>query len=179
MSGLRVGHEGLLARGMSLPGLARRASALAQLPPLGLLTIAGTAPLAWDVDLISDDGIGDESDLADQILAQRPDVVAFSCLTPAADRAARVSELIRRRGPRDNRVITVIGGLHATAAPEHCQPHFDVVTTGDGEVTLPKLLSVHAVRCRLSAGSDVRRRAATHFSRARVTSISQRRAEST
>lgn len=140
MSGLRVGHEELLARGMSLPGLARRASALAQLPPLGLLTIAATAPPGWDVELVSDDGIGDESDLVEQILLQHPDIVAFSSLTPAADRAARISELIRsRRG--ESRVITVIGGLHATAAPEHCVLHFDVVATGDGEVTLPQLLS--------------------------------------
>ncbi|TWU18300.1 B12 binding domain protein [Allorhodopirellula heiligendammensis] len=141
MSCLRVGHDELLARGMSLPGLARRASALAQLPPLGLLTIAATAPADWDIDLVSDDGRDDEADIVDRILHHRPDVVAFSCLTPAVDRAARISALVRRQRVSEKRIVTVVGGLHATAAPSHCEPHFDVVTSGDGEVTLPRLLS--------------------------------------
>src|SRR5690554_2369433 len=140
MSGLRVGHDELLARGMRLPGLARRATALAQLPPLGLLTIAATASPAWDVDLVCDDGLGDEADIVERILRHCLDVVAFSCLTPAVDRAARISQRIRTRRTGDKRPITVVGGLHATAAPAHCQVHFDVVACGDGEETLPKLL---------------------------------------
>jgi radical SAM superfamily enzyme YgiQ (UPF0313 family) len=141
MSGLRVGHEGLLQRGLRLPGLARRASALAQLPPLGLLTIAATVPSSWHVDLVSDNGISDEADVAAMILQHQPDVVAFSSLTPAADRAARISECIRAGRTCHTRPITVVGGLHATAAPDHVAPHFDVVVCGDGETTFPQLLN--------------------------------------
>ncbi|TWT75210.1 Ribosomal protein S12 methylthiotransferase RimO [Allorhodopirellula solitaria] len=141
MSGLRVGHSELLARGMSLPGLSRRASALSQLPPLGLLTIAATAPPDWQVSLVSDDGVGDESAIAAQIQSHQPDIVAFSCLTPAADRAARISELIRSQPSCRDQVVTVVGGLHATAAPDWCQTRFDVVTCGDGESTLPRVLA--------------------------------------
>ncbi|KLU07280.1 BchE/P-methylase family protein [Rhodopirellula islandica] len=141
MSGLRVGHEELLQRGLRLPGLARRASALSQLPPLGLLTIAGLVPESWDMELVLDDGASDEREVADQILLgtsspTQPAVVAFSALTPSADRAARISRLVRGRN-----VTTVIGGLHATAAPEHCRPHFDVVVQGDGESTFANLLT--------------------------------------
>lgn len=140
MSGLRVGHQDLLRRGMDLPGLSRRASALSQLPPLGLLTIASTVPSHWDVALVCDDGTAKESDVADQIMSEQPDVVAFSTLTPAADRACRISEVIRRRKSGFGNVVTVVGGLHATAAPGHCAPHFDAVVTGDGEVSFPRLL---------------------------------------
>lgn len=135
MSGLRVGHEGLLERGLRLPGLARRASALSQLPPLGLLTIAATVPESWNTSLILDNGACKESETVEQILQTRPDLVAFSTLTPSADRACRISSVLRQFG-----VTTVVGGLHATAAPEHCMPHFDIVVSGDGETTLPRLL---------------------------------------
>ncbi|MCC9644388.1 B12-binding domain-containing radical SAM protein [Rhodopirellula sp. JC740] len=144
MSGLRVGHEALLERGLRLPGLSRRATALSQLPPLGLLTLAGLVPDDWDVGLVLDDGVVEEATAVDQILSAgehgasengQPDLVAFSALTPSADRACRLSERLRKRG-----ITTIIGGLHATAAPDHCQPHFDVVVRGDGEPSFERLL---------------------------------------
>jgi hypothetical protein len=46
--GLRVREERLLQLGMSLPGLKKRASALAELPALGLLTLAGMTPPDWE-----------------------------------------------------------------------------------------------------------------------------------
>ena len=46
-TGLRVREEEMLALGMSLPGLRPRAAALAQLPALGLLTLAGLTPPHW------------------------------------------------------------------------------------------------------------------------------------
>ena len=47
MTGLRVREERLLDLGMTLPGLKRRADALNELPPLGLLTLAGMTPSDW------------------------------------------------------------------------------------------------------------------------------------
>lgn len=135
MSGLRVGHEAAVELGMQLPGLAKRAKAIAELPPLGLLTIAATVPEGWQTQLIADVGIESTETTVERILASRPDVVAFSALTPSIDRAARISRILRRDG-----ITTVIGGLHSTADPESCRPNFDVVVQGDGEPTFPKLL---------------------------------------
>ena len=136
MSGLRIVDAELLELGLRLPGLARRSKALSELPPLGLLTIAATAPDEWQVVLISDDGSRSESEVVDQIMVSSPDVVAFSALTPAADRAARLSAQIR-----EHRVATLIGGLHATASPENCTPCFDSVAVGDGEALFPRMLN--------------------------------------
>lgn len=106
---------------------------------IGLLTIAAMVPAGWNVSLVSDDGTTREFDVVEQILSHDPDVVAFSTLTPAADRACRISAAIRRTRS-DRAITTVVGGLHATAAPDHLGPHFDGVVSGDGEVTFPIVL---------------------------------------
>ncbi|TWU47335.1 Ribosomal protein S12 methylthiotransferase RimO [Rubripirellula tenax] len=136
MSGLRVVDPDLLRRGLSFPGLRKRANAIASLPPLGLLTLAATVGDGWDVSLVQDDGGLPLDQTLEQIMATNPDVVAFSSLTPAVNRAALLSNRLRSRS-----VTTVIGGLHATAAPETCVDHFDAVAVGDGERIFPKLLS--------------------------------------
>jgi hypothetical protein len=45
--GFRIREEEMLALGMTLPGLRNRADAVAQLPALGLLTLAGLTPHHW------------------------------------------------------------------------------------------------------------------------------------
>lgn len=136
MSGLRVVDPELLALGMRLPGLRRRASALAQLPPLGLLSIAAVVDSDWTSELIIDQSTEATADTLQRILKTQPDVVAFSSLSASADRASQISERLRQR-----QITTVIGGLHATGAPEWAAERFDIVATGDGEVTLPMVLS--------------------------------------
>lgn len=136
MSGLRVVDPDLLALGMKLPGLSRRASALAQLPPLGLLSIAAVVDPGWSIELITDQSTGTITSTIERIIASQPEVVAFSTLSASADRAAQISERLRQRS-----ITTVIGGLHATGIPEWAAERFDVVTTGDGEATLPMVLS--------------------------------------
>jgi radical SAM superfamily enzyme YgiQ (UPF0313 family) len=86
--------------------------------------------------LVTDSGQASLAEICEEIMTTEPDVVAFSSLTAAANRAYQISQLVRQR-----RVLTVIGGLHATAIPEECQSHFDVVVTGDGEASLPRVLN--------------------------------------
>ena len=46
-TGFRVREHEMLALGMTLPGLKPRAAAIAQLPTLSLLTLAGLTPSSW------------------------------------------------------------------------------------------------------------------------------------
>src|SRR5262245_56308508 len=47
LTGFRVREEALRELGVSLPGLADRGAAIARLPALGLLTLAGMTPEPW------------------------------------------------------------------------------------------------------------------------------------
>lgn len=126
LTGLRVREQELLELGMSLPGTARRASALAELPALGLLTLAGMTPPEWSCSY-HDASVVDEK-LVDRVLAEEPILVALSALTASANEAYQLSESFRACG-----IPVVIGGLHATCESDEARRHCDAVVIGDGE----------------------------------------------
>lgn len=134
MSGLRVREAEMLALGMSLPGLRRRAGAVGALPPLGLLTLAGMTPGDWGISLFEAAGVGD--DVLQAIVRERPTLVAVSALTASIDEAYALCGRLREEGLR-----TVLGGLHATACPEEAAQHADAVVVGDGEGVWGRVLS--------------------------------------
>ena len=87
-------------------------------PPLGLMAIAGyLKTFGHTVDIV--DG---EPDLltSDQILARvlslKPDVVGVTATTPEYPFA---SEIIRKLKRDNSNLVTVLGGAHVTALPEH------------------------------------------------------------
>jgi radical SAM superfamily enzyme YgiQ (UPF0313 family) len=134
-SGFRIRESEMLELGMTLPGLKARAGAIAQLPALGLLTLAGLNPPDWTASY-HESGGADVEDLAARIIELRPDLVAVSALTASIEGAYRFSELVRRSGLR-----VVLGGLHATACPEEAARHVDAVVVGDGEAAWPSVLA--------------------------------------
>lgn len=133
-TGFRVREDEMLALGMSLPGLKRRAAAVAQLPALGLLTLAGLTPPRWTCSY-HEAARADEA-LADEVMRQRPTLVALSALTASVEEAYRFSTLLRRRGAR-----TVLGGLHATTCPDEAGRYCDAVVVGEGEPVWAELLN--------------------------------------
>jgi radical SAM superfamily enzyme YgiQ (UPF0313 family) len=133
-TGFRVREEEMLALGMTLPGLRQRAAAVAQLPALGLLTLAGLTPPNWTISYHEAAHAGEE--LADEVVLQKPTLVALSALTASVEEAYRFSARLRRRGMR-----VVLGGLHATACPEEARRHCDAVVIGEGEPVWPALLA--------------------------------------
>ncbi|MBC8350910.1 MAG: B12-binding domain-containing radical SAM protein [Planctomycetes bacterium] len=133
LTGLRVREAELLDLGMSLPGLARRANALAELPALGLLTLAGMTPATWSCSY-HDTATADEQ-LVERVLGESPDLVAISALTASVTEAYSLSDKLRARG-----ISVVLGGLHATCEPDEAGLHCDSVVVGDGEPVWQQIL---------------------------------------
>jgi radical SAM superfamily enzyme YgiQ (UPF0313 family) len=129
MSGVRAHNPVLTQVGMSLPGFADRANAIASLPSLSLLTIAALTPDRHEVTYHEIEDV----QAADQLPAC--DVAAISTFTARAKDAYALSERYRRQG-----TTTVIGGLHATALPHEAKQHFDAVVVGEGEIGWPRLV---------------------------------------
>src|SRR5262245_31485781 len=126
LTGFRVREAEMLALGMELPGLRQRADAIGRLPALGLLTLAGLTPAHWTCSYHESPAADEE--LAEQLVQERPDLVAISALTASVEEAYRLSGRLRKAGLR-----VVLGGLHATACPDEALAHCDAVVAGEGE----------------------------------------------
>jgi len=64
------------------------------------------------------------------------DIIGFSAMTPAYNKAVKYSEYYRNKG-----MTTFIGGVHATLVPELCANDFDAVISGLGNETLIELIN--------------------------------------
>ena len=131
-TGLRVREQEMLRLGMRLPGLRKRAEALAGLPALGLLTLAGMTPEHWSCSYHPS---ADAKSLAEEIVATAPDLVAVSALTASVMEAYEFCDSMKRHG-----LPTVIGGLHATVLPDEASLHATSVCVGDGESSWIRIL---------------------------------------
>jgi radical SAM superfamily enzyme YgiQ (UPF0313 family) len=131
LSGVRVADPELRAIGMSLPAFASRARAVAEVPSLALLTLAGMTPDRFELSYHEVDELaGLPGELPDC------DLAAVSALSARVKDAYRLARRFRERG-----TPTVLGGLHATALPEEAERHFDSVVVGEGETVWRRLLS--------------------------------------
>ena len=133
-TGFRPADPELLALGLSLPGLRRRAYAIAALPALGLLTVAAHTPDPWRQSFHEAPSCTEE--LIEQVCIDRPKLVAISALTASIEEAYTLCDALRKRN-----IATVIGGLHATALPAEVLEHADAVVCGDGETAWPQVLA--------------------------------------
>ena len=129
ISGLRMADPGLLKLGMTFPAVARRAKEIEALPSLGLLTIAGMTPPEVDVEYL------EVRDVDHDNLPLHFDAVALSTLSGTAKEAFRLAERFREFG-----MPTILGGLHATLAPEECKKHVDCLIIGEGEPVWPEVV---------------------------------------
>jgi radical SAM superfamily enzyme YgiQ (UPF0313 family) len=126
LSGFRIREPELLELGMSLPGLKPRAKAVAELPALGLLTLAGLLPPDWTCSYFPVQKLG--PDVVDRISNEQPTLVAISALTASINEAYQLCRNLRERGVR-----TVLGGLHVSSCPHEAMHHADSVVVGSGE----------------------------------------------
>ena len=148
MSGVRVHDAELMRIGLTLPGFVERSEVVASLPRLGLLTLAGMTPR--DRHEVSYHEVRDLGEAPADLAAF--DLVAISTFTAQADEAYALAARCRAAGAK-----VVIGGLHATAAPDEVAQHADAVVVGEGEVVWPQVLD-DAARGQLQQRYDARGR---------------------
>jgi radical SAM superfamily enzyme YgiQ (UPF0313 family) len=129
MSGLRAYDPELTRLGLTLPGFVERSKAIASLPSLGLLTIAGMTPPHIELEYYEVNDVNALKELPDC------DLAAISTFSMMAKDAYALSERFRARGTK-----TVMGGLHATALPDEARQHCDIVVVGEGESSWPRLI---------------------------------------
>ncbi|HEX9078762.1 MAG TPA: radical SAM protein [Desulfuromonadaceae bacterium] len=135
------------------------------MPPLGVLSIAA---------LLEQNGIGVEiidcyatplapEALVEQIAANPPDAVGFSCTTSSFPEGYRIACLLKERRPG---IVTIVGGAHAsTIGPTLLDSHpaIDYLVIGEGERTMLELAragfrgagQVPGVACRDATGRGV------------------------
>ncbi len=111
----------------SLPIIQRKSL----MPPLGLLTIAALTPPAHEVRVVD----MNTRPLTDEDI-EWADVVLFSAMLVQKSALLRVADRCRKAGK-----LVVFGGPYATACPDECRNHCDVLVLDEGEVTWPMFLA--------------------------------------
>ncbi len=90
--------------------------------------VAGLVPQDIKVEI--------KDDLLEEITFQeQADLVALTCMSHQATRAYEIAAGFRRRG-----IPVVMGGFHATLAPDECEQYVDALVLGEAEETWPQLL---------------------------------------
>jgi len=123
MSGIRCADEELAALGLSLPGFLDRGAAIASLPSLAMLTLAGATPLEHQVEYIEVAALANVPTLPGQF-----DMVAISSYSAQILEAYELADRYRAAG-----TPVVIGGPHVSMLPAEAALHCDAVAIGEGE----------------------------------------------
>jgi radical SAM superfamily enzyme YgiQ (UPF0313 family) len=131
IAGVKLQTRKFIDLGITLPQFINRGQVIAQLPSLGLLSIAGATPDGVDLEYL------EVVDVSEHAADPRRDfdLVALSTSTARAFDAYEVADAYRAAG-----VAVVIGGLHATVLPDEVAAHADAVVVGEGERLWPELI---------------------------------------
>ncbi len=81
----------------------------------------------------------DKKEVLDAIRKQKPDILAFSCLTSTYQWMLEIAREAKKIFPG---VKTIFGGVHVSAVPDRVivRPEVDYVVVGEGEVALPQIV---------------------------------------
>ncbi|MGC4001339.1 MAG: B12-binding domain-containing radical SAM protein [Anaeromyxobacter sp.] len=100
-------------------------------PSLALTSVAGATPPGWHVSFW-DENLGQGAPPLDPL----PQVVGITVHLTFAARAYALAAWFRAHG-----CLVVLGGLHAQSCPDEVAAHADVLATGDGTRTWPRILA--------------------------------------
>jgi radical SAM superfamily enzyme YgiQ (UPF0313 family) len=101
---------------------------LSTFPPLALAIIAALTPPGWEVK-IQDENIK-------PFEFEDADLVGFTSFTASANRVYVIAELYRQQG-----IITVMGGIHASMLPDEALQFVDSVVIGEAESVWKQLIA--------------------------------------
>jgi radical SAM superfamily enzyme YgiQ (UPF0313 family) len=130
LSGIQVRDRELLELGVNLPGIIERSRAIASLPNLGLLILAGMTPPYYEIKYMDVSGSSQASHLDDDF-----DLVAISSYSAQIREAYQIADNFRQQGAK-----VVMGGLHVSQLPEEAEKHCDAVMVGEGELFWTELI---------------------------------------
>ncbi len=102
--------------------------------PLHLATVAALTPADIEVD-IWDEPVHGRIDESTRF-GKEYDLVGITGYVLHLKRAKQVAEVFRKRG-----ILTAIGGIGVSAAPEVCRAFFDILFIGEAELTWPKFIA--------------------------------------
>ena len=127
-------------------GRVRRIAQTSVGPPLGLAYLAAAARRAGHpVRIVDANGLAlSTSETVAKTIDGAPAAVGFTATTPTVSLAGALAARIKAAAPK---TTVIVGGPHGTALPERTlreQPAIDVVARGEGERTLPALLTALA-----------------------------------
>ncbi len=130
MNGIRVADEALSKMGLTLPGVLDRGRAVASMPSLALLTLAGLTPAKHTVEYLEVPDLSLAKDIPQDF-----DLVAISSYSAQILEAYELSDAFRSAG-----IKVVMGGPHVTSLPQEAAHHCDAVAIGEGEAIWSSIL---------------------------------------
>lgn len=102
-------------------------SSISRFAPLGLAYIAAVTPDHWDIEIIDENFTPFEFKAAD--------LVGITAFTSNINRAYEIADIYRQK---DTRVV--IGGIHASMAPDETSCHADAIVVGEAEAIWPRII---------------------------------------
>lgn len=106
--------------------------------PIGLEYIAACLQRARHNVRVIKQGSRTSRELLKMILSENPGLVGFSSMTYSAHSVSRICRAIKQA---DRKIVTVIGGYHATGYPRVIEDRsIDFAVMGEGETTLTELV---------------------------------------
>ncbi len=130
MNGIKAYDSELMKLGFSLPGFIDRGKAIASLPSLALLTLAGMTPAQHQVEYIEVPDLSKLDSVPDGF-----DLVGISSYSAQIMDAYKLADTYKNLG-----IPVVMGGPHVTCLPTEAAEHCDAVAIGEGEVIWHSIL---------------------------------------
>lgn len=109
-------------------------------PPLGIAYIAAFIRNKYDVSILDANALNlSVNDIKKRVIDLKPDVVGITSTTANIFNAFAVAKTVKKV---NKDIVIILGGVHATASPEHAlsDPNIDYICVGEGEHTTADFL---------------------------------------